>query len=243
MHTAHCLPAKVGSGICSLALTIIIGMAALPAAAVEGGTTINGTVSAPPGIVIPGFLFEPEVPLNSLKTVPIWNELEQLLDNPYNVALCSALPVDPLIRTTPGTTEITGSPPPIVFPAYCSRVGANGVQRRTAFGVTLPPLMVHPLNYNATTGEEMRLLNPDYPGGRWVVPGDLLQCGSPEATANASVRPLCLLRGNNPNVWLQSYHSVTVTPGAGRVAEAEINDNAPVRADVSNFLANMYAGV
>jgi cytochrome c peroxidase len=243
MRTAHSSPAHVGSGISSLVVTILAGMAGQSATAATGDTILTGTVSAPPGIVVPGFLFEPEVPLNSLKTVPIWNELEQLLDNPYNVTLCSALPttVDALTRGTPGTTQITGSPPPLVFPAYCSRVGANGVQRRPGFGVTLPPLMLHPLNYNATTGEEMRLLNPDYPGGRWVVPGDLLQCGSPEANANATVRPLCLLRGNNPNVWLQSYHSVTVTPGSGRVSEAEIDNNGPIRADVSNLLANTYA--
>jgi len=45
---------------------------------------------------------------SALKTLPIWNEIEQMLDNPYNLALCSSLPasVDPLVRNTPGTTQI-----------------------------------------------------------------------------------------------------------------------------------------
>jgi hypothetical protein len=88
-----------------LALTLVITITPPPLNAQSpGGTIKNGSTSAPPGIVVPGFLFEPEVPLMSLKEVPTWNELEQLLDNPYNVALCSSLPasVDPLVRNTPG---------------------------------------------------------------------------------------------------------------------------------------------
>jgi cytochrome c peroxidase len=223
-----------------LALTLVITITPPPLNAQSpGGTIKNGSTSAPPGIVLPGFLFEPEVPLNSLKTVPIWNEMEQLLDNPYNVALCSALPtsVDPLVRNTPGTTFILGSPPPLPFPAYCT---TGAVIRRAGFGISLPPLMMHPLNYNATTGEEMRLLNPAYPGGNWVVPGELLQCGSSAANADINVRMNCLLRGNNPNVWVQQYKNVVLSLGADRVTEAEIDDNAPIRADVSNFLAAAY---
>src|SRR3954468_20275678 len=119
-----------------LALTLVITITPPPLNAQSpGGTIKNGSTSAPPGIVLPGFLFEPEVPLNSLKTVPIWNEMEQLLDNPYNVALCSALPtsVDPLVRNTPGTTFILGSPPPLPFPAYCT---TGAVIRRAGFGIS-----------------------------------------------------------------------------------------------------------
>ena len=179
-------------------------------------------------------------PFSTYPFTPTWNEMEQLLDNPYNVSLCSALPasIDPLVRNTPGTTQIAGSPPPLAFPAYCT---TSAVVRRAGFGVTLPPFMMHPLNYNATTGEEMRLLNPAYPGGNWVVAGELLQCGSAEANADINVRMNCLLRGNNPNIWVQQYKSVVVTPGAGRVTEAEIDDNAPIRADVSNIFAAAYA--
>jgi hypothetical protein len=70
-------------------------------------------------VVIPGFHFEPEVPLQSLKNVPTWYELEQMLDNPYNASLCASLPttVDALVRNTPGTTQITGSPTAPIYPA------------------------------------------------------------------------------------------------------------------------------
>jgi hypothetical protein len=54
----------------------------LAAAAQPGGATPNGAGSAPPGIMVPGFLFQPAFPLSSLKTVPIWPELEKLLKLP-----------------------------------------------------------------------------------------------------------------------------------------------------------------
>src|SRR5919198_535937 len=134
-------------------LVCLFAILPLAASAQAGGTTINGTASAidangvaQPGIVIPGFLFEPEFPLASLKTAPIWNELERLLDNPYQVALCSSLGTAPaLVRNTPGTTVINGSPTVPVYPAYCSNFAPDpvtGIRGRPGFGVTLPPLLV-----------------------------------------------------------------------------------------------------
>jgi hypothetical protein len=49
--------------------------------------------TCPPGVIcsggaqglIPEFFFEPEVPPQSLKHMPTWNEIEQLLDNPNAV--------------------------------------------------------------------------------------------------------------------------------------------------------------
>ena len=112
-----------------------------PAMAAPGDIVTNGTST---GITVPNaFLFEPEVPFTSLKNVPTWSELEQLLDNPYMVT------PDP---ATPGNDQ--------GFPSY----RATGMTRRPGFGVTLPSLLVHPLNYNPTTGEEMRLINPGYRG-------------------------------------------------------------------------------
>jgi cytochrome c peroxidase len=219
-----------------------------------GSTATNGTTSADPngnvGLVPKnGFLFEPEVPATSLKGVPIWNELEQLLDNPYNVALCSVVSPGTLTGNTPGTTQINSagnfSPTTPVWPSYCT---TPAVVRRPGFGVTLPPLLVHPLNYNPTDGEEMRLINPRYGGGNWVVPDTLFQCSDP--TAPASVRALCALRGFSPTAWLFSYRNVVVTAGGERVAEAEIDYNAPIRPNVAGFdgtstpdLFNLAAGL
>ncbi|MDB4954921.1 MAG: Methylamine utilization protein mauG [Myxococcales bacterium] len=114
----------------------------------------NGTNT---GIVNSNFLFEPEVPMASLKYTPTWNEIEQLLDNPYRVTPCSALiSAPPLVRNTPPNEQN--------FPSYCT---STALVRRPGFGVTLPPFLIDPLNYNPTTGEEMRLLNPLYAGGEF----------------------------------------------------------------------------
>ena len=132
-----------------------------------GGIRHNGTRTQPPNIraadraaagvpqnffTAPTFLFEPETPYASLKSVPIWNEIEQMLDNPY------AMAVDPV---TPGNFD--------GYPSYRSTI-----VRRPSFaaagatllnpGPRLPDLLVHPLNYNPANGEEMRLLNPGLPG-------------------------------------------------------------------------------
>ena len=220
-----------------------------------GGTILNGRSTDPqfnPPFI--GFLFEPEVPLNSLKNVPTWNEIEQLLDNPYLAALCSSLTAaPPLVQNTPGTTgnaNIPGSPTAVFYPAYCS---SNGLLRRPGFGVTLPPLLLHPLNYNPTDGEEMRLLNPRFPARTWRAPDQLVQCSS---AAGAAI-PRCggtITVNNGFGVpfttgpfdvarWVWTYKSVPVTAGAGRIppGEAEIDYNAPLGSDVvfgSNNPAN-----
>src|SRR4051812_17123986 len=113
MHTTLSKRYKAGLGL-FLALALVCTLTPPPVMAAPGGIIQSGSNTGDPPGQVPanGFLFEPEVPLNSLKTVPTWNELEQLLDNPYTVAPCSSLPatVDPLVRNTPGTTQITGSP-------------------------------------------------------------------------------------------------------------------------------------
>ena len=203
--------------LCALFLAFMLAGFVTRGMAAPGDVITNGTNTPDDfgvtGLVVPGFLFEPEVPLASLKTVPIFDELEQLLDNPYQVQTCSSLPaaVDALVRNTPGTTQITGSPIVPLYPSYCS--SSTLVRRRSYGGITLPPLLVHPLNYNPTDGEEMRLLNPQYLGGRWIVPDQLVQ-------------PLPAL-----NLFAWRYRRINVTPGADRVGEAEIDYNGPLRTD------------
>jgi cytochrome c peroxidase len=102
--------------------------------------------------------FEPETPPGSLKTTPIWNELEQLLDNPYAVTTVCNDAAGPVPGTREAEFGITVLPN---WPSYCSTI----VRRPSFSGVVLPPLLVHPLNYNPTTGVEMRLINSQYPGG------------------------------------------------------------------------------
>src|SRR3954464_6985616 len=103
----------------------------------------------------PAFLFEPESPYDSLRSVPTWNELEQMLDNPYAVA------VDP---TTPGNFD--------GWPSYRStivrRPNITAGSSLLVPGAPLPGFITHPLNYNPTDGEEMRLLNAAFSGGPWT---------------------------------------------------------------------------
>jgi cytochrome c peroxidase len=154
-----------------------------------GGTVTNGTAQG----LGNAFLFEPEFPLASLKTAPTWDELEQLLDDPYNIALCSSTATG-LMGNTPGNEQN--------YPSVCTK---PSFRRRPTFGVTLPPLLVHPLNYNPATGEQMRLLNIDYPGGPFDINNVL---------------------GGAPNI-------VEISPGAGRVEEDEaaIDYNSPLVRD------------
>ena len=112
----------------------------------------------------PAFAFEPEIPFESLKDVAIWTEQEQMLDNPYAMGACPNVLGQPVAGNDQG------------YPASCTTI-----QRRRSFlpaGCTydpstgLPPcddsllsqFLVHPLNYNPTTGEQFRMLDPAFPG-------------------------------------------------------------------------------
>jgi cytochrome c peroxidase len=192
-----------------------------------GGIRHNGTNTQPTHIradsvaaagvpsnffATPGFLFEPESPYASLKTVPTWNEIEQLLDNPYAVTLDT---------TTPGNFD--------GYPSYRSTI-----VRRPSFaaagatllnpGPALPGFLVHPLNYNPTDGEEMRILNPGYPGGPFSIPDELF---------------LNLAADPTGNTWDWTFKTVQVTPGAGRVTDTEIDYNGPLAADARVCVANL----
>ena len=219
------------AGVLSFAICMTAGLLpASPTQALPGEVFTNGTIpnaaNKQPGPIpsnLVGFLFEPEVPFASLKSVPTWNELEQLLDNPYLVTLDTV---------TPGNAQ--------GYPSY----RATGVTRRPGFGVTLPPLLVDPLNYNPTTGEEMRLLNPDYTGGRFSIPDELIQCSGPEGltvpgcdgtrTIANAVGALVTTGPFDPSRYVWRFKTVDVTPGAGRVlpGQAEISYNAPFAKDL-----------
>lgn len=209
-----------------LCLLMCLGPAA-PAMAASGDVRTNGTTTQPayldpasePAAGLPqnfftgvGFLFEPESPYASLKEVPEWQELEQLLDNPYAVVY------DP---NTPGNFD--------GFPSYRSTI-----TRRPGFltpgstlqspGPALPAFLVHGLNYNPTDGEEMRLLNPGYPGGTFQVPYQLYQD---------------LVNDPTGNRWAWTYQTVNVSPGAGRVDGPEIDYNGPLAPDPDMCVTNL----
>ena len=180
-----------------LAVAVALTFGSSSAMAAPGDVVQNGTST---GIAAPGFLFEPEVPFASLKHVPTWSELEQMLDNPY------LFTPDP---ATPGNDQ--------GFPSYRSTI-----QRRPGFGVDLQnqfQFHVHPLNYNTTTGEEMRLLNPAFPETQFEVIDQLvLQPGADPALG--------------PYIWTRT--TATISAGADRIDPSEatpIDYNNPVSAD------------
>ena len=182
-----------------LASVFLAALAVVPIAAMAQAVTTFGSAS---GIGCPGgnvicngsinfltteLFFEPETPFASLKGgPPTFNETEQLLDNPYAVVT--------------GCTDSNGLLPvnDQGYPTYCT----NGTFiRRPTFGVSLPPMLVHPLNQNPATGGEMRLINPEFAGGEFD---------------NTSV---CYgVGGCDPEP-----SSIDVTPGEDRVEETAID--------------------
>lgn len=203
---------------------------------------VTVVMAAPGGIITaprvpPGFLFELENPPQSLQEVPTWTEIEQLMDNPY-----AMVPGDPRL-----SEEVSG------FPAYVTTI-----TRRKSFlppgcdydAATAPPacddtlaeqFTIHPLNYNPMTGEELRLLNPNYPGGPYDIPAELVQCGvgnpnesafcAVETTANSITGPV-VSPANDPTRYVWVYETVDVTPGADRVGDTSLDFNSPLRPDV-----------
>jgi cytochrome c peroxidase len=214
-----------------------------------GGVIITPTQLDADVAIAPNFFFELEGPPQSLKEVPVWWELEQMLDNPYAMHLDG----DPNLAE-----ELSG------YPAYVTgapTASATNIQRRRSYlpagcdynpatavpacnDALLAPLLVHPLNYNPMNGEEMRTLNPGYRGGPFNIPTELVQCsGDPnnaedpefchvETTAD-SLAGTVISPADDPNRWVWVNETVQISPGADRVGETAIDFNSPVRPDLN----------
>jgi cytochrome c peroxidase len=136
-----------------------LGAGALLAAAMDTITTPDESDG-----IQPSFAFHPDIPFQSLKEVPIWNELEQMLDNPYALGSCPAVNGQAIEGNAQG------------YPARCSTIRRRrsflpaGCSYDASTGLTpcddalLPPFVMQPLNYNPFTGEQMRLMRPAFPG-------------------------------------------------------------------------------
>jgi len=157
----------------------------------------------------PFFAFEVESPLESLKDTAIWNELEAMLDNPYQFVL------DPTVGG-----NVQGWPAyRLTQPrrrSFIFRDAAGNACAPLSGGCTEVPLaghVIHPLNYNHMNGEELRLLNVNYEGGEWIIPDQLE------------------LQNDGTYQWL--YKAIVVSPGDGRIEEDEaaIDFNSPIGAD------------
>ncbi len=211
----------------------------LPAAAQQ--PTTFGSAS---GVVCPGgnvicngsinfltteLFFEPETPSFSLKKAStVWNELEQLLDNPNGTLTwdtATSFPCYDAAGKVPGNEQ--------GYPTYCTN--SAFIRRPTTVDgsgrflvSTLPPLLVHPLNYNAPNGTEMRLINRNYAGGPFVNSGVL-----PAGNATG----VCYTLGT---ACTPTQNSVNVTSGASRLGpgETEIDYNVAIGRKLSNCQVN-----
>ena len=189
-------------------------------------TQYQGVIEGGPGGIVDNsglipfdqafFQFEVESALDSLKGTPIWDELEQMLDNPYAIALEPSLGLN-----------MQGFPSYIsTLPRRRSYVYRNSAGQSCAPGtigcrnVPLPPFVVHPLNYNYMNGEELRLLNMGFEGAPWQVPDQLVLVENPN--------------GDPANQRLEwTYRDIDVSPGDERIEEDEaaIDFNSPLAPD------------
>ena len=161
-----------------LSLTLVRGLVTLLIVAL---TLPAGTLLADPGSTrdnsgwIPFdqsfFAFEVESALGTLKEVPIWDEVEQMMDNPY------AIFHDPSVSGTfQGFPSYRSSIPRRRSFIFRDSAGNPCAPGTAGCGETpLPSHVVHAPNYNYMNGEEMRMLNISFEGADWFVP----QIGDP----------------------------------------------------------------
>jgi cytochrome c peroxidase len=201
----------------TLVFLLVISMTALPVApalAAGGSTTDNSGLIAFDQAF---FAFEVEDTLTTLKEVPIWDELEQMLDSPYAIFPDSS---------TSGNEQ--------GFPTYRSSAvrrksfvyrdtNGNPCAPGSATDCVVEPLpshVVHPLNYNHMNGEEMRLLNIGFEEADWFAP-------------QLDPSGLVLDDPGPPARYHWTYHPITVTPGEERIEEDEAapDFNSPMAQD------------
>ena len=199
-----------GLGVLALILAAIIGPSGVMGQQPTNFGSASG-VTCPSGNVICNgsinfltteLFFEPETPAASLKEgASTWNEIEQLLDNPYVYTWGAAC--NDAKGLIPGNAQ--------GFPTYCTN--STFIRRPTFSAVTLPPLVLHPLNYNPQTGfgAQMRLLNPNYAGGSLKVSGTM-----PDPTSPAGVTSTGICYGIGVASCTPVTQTINVTSGASR---------------------------
>jgi hypothetical protein len=206
------------------AALLLLGAALLvPATPAPGQVIIPGTNIIDNSGIIPFdqafFAFEVEGPIGSLKDVPIWDEIEMMLDNPYAIELAPDVPGNaqgfPSYRST--------------HPRRRSFIYRNAAGEPCAPGtpgcneVPLARHVVHPLNYNHSTGEELRLLNIEFEGADWMVPFELVLVDPGDPLGEPPI----------PASYEWTYAPVFVSPGEDRIEddEAAPDFNSPIAPD------------
>jgi len=205
-------------GLPAALVAAAVAFAAAPALA-EPGDIIDNSGLIPFDQAF--FAFEVESPIGTLKEVPIWDEIERMLDNPYAIAL------DPSVG---GNAQ--------GWPSYRStQPRRRSFIYRNAAGQPCAPLtpgcnevplaghLVHPLNYNHSTGEELRLLNILFEEADWEVPYQLVLVEA--ENTDPTKGPLGVPR------YEFTYRPIVVTPGEDRIEDDEASPdfNSPIKPD------------
>ncbi|MBT2303259.1 hypothetical protein J7E70_22685 [Variovorax paradoxus] len=200
-----------------VAMVMVISPVA-PATAAPGGVTNNsGLIPFDQAF----FAFEVESVLSTMKEVPIWDEIEQLLDNPYAIGLDSSVAGNyqawPSYRSTQQRRrsfvyrDASGNP--------CAPLSAGCNE------ILLSGHVVHPLNYNHMNGEELRLLNRGFAETQWEIPDQLVLVEA--SNTDLTKGPLGVGR------YAYTYRTITVSAGEERVEDDETapNFNSPIAPD------------
>ena len=146
-----------------------LGAGALLAAAMDTITTPDESDG-----IQPSFAFHPDIPFQSLKEVPIWNEVSRMLDTPYALVTCPSVNGQVAGGNAQGypATCTTIARRRSFLPAGCTYDPSTGLP--PCNDALLRPFLVHPLNYNPFTGEQMRVMRPGTPftvGSRVILSG------------------------------------------------------------------------
>jgi hypothetical protein len=203
-------------------------MLAAPAALAQNRGTISGNVVDNSGIIPfdqAYFAFEVEGVLSTLKEVPSWDEIEQMLDNPYAFALAPEVGGNfqgwPSYRLTQARRR-----------SFIYRNGAGEPCAPLSAGcneVPLPGFVIHPLNYNYQGGEELRLLNINFEGAEHTVPLPCVDINAGDAwTCTTEIDPV-----TGQATYTFDYEGITVTAGELRIEDDEValDFNSPVAPD------------
>jgi cytochrome c peroxidase len=170
------------------------------------------------------FAFEVEGPVGTLKEVPIWDELEQMLDNPYQFALDPSVGGNfqgwPSYRSTQPRRR-----------SFIYRNGAGQPCAPLSNGCNEVPLaghVIHPLNYNFQGGEELRILNIDFEGADWIAPIPDRYDAASGGTAGFMITDL-----GGQLRYDFNYRDIVVSPGEDRIEDDEvaIDYNSPMAPD------------
>jgi len=167
------------------------------------------------------FAFEVEGPVGTLKEVPIWDELEQMLDDPYQFVLDPS--VEGNFQGWPSYRSTTPRRRSFIYRDASGEPCAPGTSGCTE--VPLAGHVIHPLNYNFQSGQELRLLNVDFEETDWVVPNPCSGLGLGGADCDQTVDPV-----TGQITYEFTYKEITVSAGEDRIEddEAAIDYNSPI---------------